>query len=453
MPTADIRHLPRRVLRCARAFAIFFLVALAACSDNTTPVPAPAGIQIISGDGQYTRKGTALEDPVVVRVMREDGQPAAGVTVHFQIIEGGGSLSRTSASTSGGGHTSVNWTMGPNTGTNRIRISVTDNSSVNVVASATASDYYCPEEDPTFSQKFSPAHDLMLLTRNSVLTQDAGTQVTGLLRLPLDLTNLNFNPTLLTGYDEGSFINVVRDCVFAANLHPEVMKVSTSGAVTHFAELESSLGAEIAMTPGGVLVGCDEIGPFAVTCRDTIYRYEDAIFSGVGRDATNNDAVACDPASGSLYFIYKFDRWLYRIPLNGITQTGPKEQVVQLPIDESDGARGMVVDKTDGSVYILVESAATKSIVKVTSAGVKTTEFDFFSRGAGDAAGVQSDLAIDRQFHFLYTLDTKNNVVLLYKLTAPNGLFELTSSGDPQGASDSNSGERIGLDVAPGAGP
>jgi hypothetical protein len=199
-------------------------------------------------------------------------------------------------------------------------------------------------------------------------------------------------------------------------------------------------------------VGCDELGPFAVTCRDTVFRYEGAIYSGDDgtRDEANNDAVAVDSTNGDLdlYFIYKSDRKLKRIPLDGIAPAGPIADVVTLPLEECDGARGMVVD-ADGSVYILVESASVKSIVKVTAGGVRTTEFDFFTRGAGDAAGIQSDLAIDRSFRFLYTLDTKNDVVLLYEILAQQ-LTVLSSSADPEAASSAaTSGERVGLDVLP----
>ena len=223
------------------------------------------------------------------------------------------------------------------------------------------------------------------------------------------------------------------------------MKIAADGSASHFATLESSSGAEIAMTPNGVLVGCDEKGPFYVTCRDSLFRFEDAIFSGIDRDAANNDALACDPDDGDVYFIYKSDRRLYRVPFDGTT-AGSKEEVTVLPIEESDGARGMVVDGTDGSIYILVESATVKSIVKVTSAGVKTTEYDFFDRGAGDLAGIQSDLGIDRGLRYLFTLDTKNNKILLYPLVQQT-LIELASDGDPFAASNAGSNERVGLDV------
>jgi hypothetical protein len=449
------------------------MAGLVACNDSQAPGPVPSGIEIVSGDAQYTRKGTQLEEPVVVRVATDKGAAAEGIAVHFQVIEGGGFVSRTSTTTSNSGNASVRWTVGAGTGNNRLRITVAENSALSAVATATSAEYYCVEEDPTFSVKFSGAHNLMMLTRASSLT--GGTA--GLARFDLDTGTLSFSGTSLQNYPDGAFLNVVRDCVFSANgdlfiswnhVHDEVVKVATNGSLSHFATLEptpidATPGAELAMTPEGVLVGCDAVGPFYVTCRDTLFRFEGAIFSGsdLSRDAANNDALACDPNNGDLYFIYKADRRLKRISFaNGITGTATISDVMSLPLpqDESDGARGMVVD-TDGSVYILVESATTKSIVKVTSAGVRTTEFDFFTRGAGNAAGIQSDLAIDRDptRHFLFTLDTKNNVFLLYGLSGSGvqgQLFELTPPPtSTEQASNSGQGERVGLDVIPAAGP
>jgi hypothetical protein len=454
MSIAAVRSGHPVIHRAAAAFALACAAFFCACEDDQAPVPAPAGIEILSGDSQYTRKGTELEEPVVVRVTDEEGGTPSGVEVRFQVIEGGGSVSRSSASTKSDGQTSVRWTMGPDTGTNRLRVYVAENSSIDVVAAATSSEYYCPEEDPTFVRKFLNAGNLMLFTRASSRTQIAGTPAAGLVRLAFP----PMSGTSVHNYDEGTFINVVRDCVFSANgdlfiswnnIRDEVAKIATDGTATHFATLESSLGAEIAMTPGGVLVGCDERGPFAVTCRDTIFRYEDAVFSGVDRDAANNDAVAVDPNTHDLYFLYKADRTLRRVPLDGIAQTDPSEPVATLPLDVTDGARGMVVDGTDGSIYILVESTDTKSIVKVTSAGAPTTLIDFILFWEPNEPGVQSDLAISRQARLLFTLDTTHNAILVYDLAFNDFAVIYPPGGDPYVASDDGSGERVGLDVLP----
>jgi len=439
------------------ALAAFFLACSAfACEESTDPVPVPTGIEILSGDNQYTRKGTALENPVRVRV-ELDGADAPGIEVRFSILEGGGSLSRTTATTDAFGETSVRWTVGPDTGNNRLRISTADNT-LSVVATATSSEFYCPEEDPTFVRKFTAQHNLFLLTRASSLLEDNGIPTSGLVHMELNFPGTAFDGTAFTSFNEDVFINVVKDCVFATNgdfyvsrnaSQDEIVRIEVDGSQTHFATLETFFGAEIAMTPEGILVGCDEFGPFAVTCRDTLTRFEGTLHDGNYPDAANNDAVAVDPSTGDLYYISLLNRRLWRVPLDANQLAGAPVDVLTLPREEADNANGMVVDGTDGSVYILIDGPTIKSILKVTSAGVLTTEYDFFARGAGDAAGQQSDLAIDRGFRFLYTLDTKNDVMLLYQL-AGKTLSELDSAGDAEAASSSNTdGERVGIDVMP----
>jgi hypothetical protein len=434
------------------------LISGMACEDAAEPPPPPTGIDVVAGDGQYSKKGTELEEPVVVQVALADGEPAAGVEVRFQVIEGGGSLSRSTAATSSAGEASVRWTMGPVAGQNRLRISVADNSSLTAVATATGAEFFCPEEDPTFSRKFSSEHNLFLLSREAGVLETGGVPTAGLVHIVLDLGNLQFAATAFERFDETvSQQVVVRDCAFAANgdfyatrnsVGNDVVKFATDGTPSHFAAQESNFGSEIEATPAGILIGCDPVGPFVVTCRDTLYRWTGPLYTGVYPDAANNNAVATDPNTDDLYFIYLGDRALWRMPLDGLAPAGPLEKVVTLERAEADGAAGMVVDHTDGSIYILVESSTVKAILKVTSAGVKTTAIDFFTRGAGDAAGEQSDLAMDRSFRFLYTLDTLNNVILIYQVVAGQ-LSELVSVDDPFAVSNASAGERVGLAVLP----
>jgi len=86
MPTSSLRFGLRLVYISA---ALSFLAALAACEDEQAPTSPPAAVEIVSGDAQYTKKGTQLEDPVVVRVTDDKGAPASHMTVHFAVIEGG----------------------------------------------------------------------------------------------------------------------------------------------------------------------------------------------------------------------------------------------------------------------------------------------------------------------------------------------------------------------------
>jgi 5-hydroxyisourate hydrolase-like protein (transthyretin family) len=208
MPTSDLRF--RRRLRYG-SLASLLLVALAACSNNESPPSPPSALAIVSGDAQYTRKGTKLEEPLVVRVADDKGNPAAGMTVHFQVVEGGGSLSRAAATTNHDGRTSVSWTLGPNTGLNRMRITVAENSALGATATATSSEYYCVEEDPTFSAKFGGAGDLMMLTHSTSLSAGAG-----LVHYDINGSTLSFAGSLLQGFPDNTGQVTVRDCVCAS---------------------------------------------------------------------------------------------------------------------------------------------------------------------------------------------------------------------------------------------
>jgi hypothetical protein len=454
----------QRIIRGTRArFAPLVLViavaGFAACSSNEAPAPAPARMIVVAGNNQYSKFGTELETPLTVKVTLSDGKPGKGEAVAFKVVEGGGTLSRASATANSSGLVTVRWTMGPTPGPQRVRATAASNPTVSVQFLATSANYYCPEEDPTFTRKFSPGQDLFLLTRQSSLLESAGQPRVGLVQISPQFPS-GFSGTSFVAFDEDALLNVARDCAFSQNGDfyiawtqgagiQEILRILPDRSVAHFATLASFYGTEIDMLPGGVLAGCDEFGPFTVGCRDTLTRYEDAMYGGTAPDAANNDAMAVDPASGDLYFISIADRTLHRLPLDGYTQTGPVENVATLEIDEAYGAVGMAVDNRDGSVFIMVESSNTKGIVKVTASGVKATVSDFFAdRGAGDAAGIQSDLAIDQSFHQLYTLDTLNNVIVVYQIDTGN-LGELASSGDPGAASNGSSGERAGLAVMP----
>jgi len=106
----------------------------------------------------------------------------------------------------------------------------------------------------------------------------------------------------------------------------------------------------------------------------------------------------------------------------------------------------MVCEARGGNVYILVDSDETKEIVQVTPAGAVSVLYDFFDRGAGDAAGVQRDLAYDEGFKRLYTIDTLNNDVLLYDV-ALDILVEMFEAPQNEISTSGGSGERVGLVV------
>jgi hypothetical protein len=438
-------------------------VLLTACESTEQATP-PSIIVIESGNDQYSKKGTDLPLPLVVKVQYPDRTNAADVPVRFTAIEGAGSVSPSTAQTDGRGTVTAHCTLGPDVGTNRIRAELVDDRTKFVVFDATALDYYCPEEDPTFVRKFpsrgsGPYNDLFLFTRESGVNTSGDETVAGVVRLMIDGDSLQTSS--LIKFEEVFSRIVPRDASFAhsgdfylSRMHeiPEVMKVSPVGpAAHHFATLETYRGGEITSSAAGVLVGCDEYGPFIVGCRDTLQRFEEATYSGVEPDMANDDAVAVDTNPQNefyedVYFIDLSDNTLRRLPLDSLTASGPTEIVTQLTGEEAAGTNGMACNN-DGTVYLLVDTEDIKAIFSVTPAGEKNTEYDFFDRGTGDAAGIQNDLAI-RQGRpaLLFTVDTLNDLLLLY--VPGQGLSELfpRAGFDPESISSQRaSGERIGL--------
>ena len=84
--------------RNCRSFVLILatLAAFAACSDSPTTqralAPAPASMAIVSGNGQAGPAGAELPEPVIVRVLDNQGQPLPGQIVNFHVTEGEGSV-------------------------------------------------------------------------------------------------------------------------------------------------------------------------------------------------------------------------------------------------------------------------------------------------------------------------------------------------------------------------
>jgi hypothetical protein len=93
-----------------------------ACGESGSPLlpsPTPVGssIHMISGNNQAGTIGTALANPLVVQVNDANGHPIPNVTVRWQVIDGGGTLSRDTTPTDASGRSQVIWTLGTTAGT------------------------------------------------------------------------------------------------------------------------------------------------------------------------------------------------------------------------------------------------------------------------------------------------------------------------------------------------
>lgn len=92
------------------------VLALAACGDKSPSRPegtTPAGVRVVSGDGQTGAAGAVLEKDVVVEVVDDRGRPVRGALVRFRVLEGEGSVAASPLSQDEPGMARARWTLGP----------------------------------------------------------------------------------------------------------------------------------------------------------------------------------------------------------------------------------------------------------------------------------------------------------------------------------------------------
>ena len=91
---------------------------------NAEGIRIPKRLEIVSGGDQEGLPGAALENPFVVEVRDQSDKPLPDVQVAFSVSSGGGTLSATSVTTNSNGRVESRLTLGPNTGTNTVTVSV-----------------------------------------------------------------------------------------------------------------------------------------------------------------------------------------------------------------------------------------------------------------------------------------------------------------------------------------
>ena len=97
------------------AVCALFLVAaaLTACSDSpSAPQAQNLHLEVVSGDAQRGLADRVLSNPIVVRVVDAEGLPRSGVTVAFEVLDGGGSVRSASLESAYGGRTFTKWMLG-----------------------------------------------------------------------------------------------------------------------------------------------------------------------------------------------------------------------------------------------------------------------------------------------------------------------------------------------------
>ena len=93
-------------------------IVLAACGDGppVEPPPAPASVELLSGDDQRAVQGLVLLDSVAVRVLDAAERPVAGQAVAFTLASGHGTADPASSTTDSQGRAVTAWTLGPDPG-------------------------------------------------------------------------------------------------------------------------------------------------------------------------------------------------------------------------------------------------------------------------------------------------------------------------------------------------
>jgi hypothetical protein len=101
---------------------------LAACENPSGGGAGPlARLDVVSGDLQTGPVGTQLAQPLVVRVLDDDGDPIAGQLVNFVVAAGGGQVFAGAAQTNADGRAQELWTLGTTAGdTQRVEVRAVD---------------------------------------------------------------------------------------------------------------------------------------------------------------------------------------------------------------------------------------------------------------------------------------------------------------------------------------
>lgn len=87
---------------------------------NVTPPPgAPTQLLLVSGDAQTAAAGASLDNPLRVRVLDSYGSPVANVTVHWLVLNGGGSLGSASSTSDADGYAAMSYA--PGAGANQVK--------------------------------------------------------------------------------------------------------------------------------------------------------------------------------------------------------------------------------------------------------------------------------------------------------------------------------------------
>jgi len=121
-----------------RLLLVASAAALGACGGDalTLPTADSSQLRIIAGDEQEGPAGSALPDPLIVRLLDPAGKPVPGRTVLWVVRAGDGAVDPSNGMTDADGFASAAWTLGPLAGPNAVDAQVPDVGTVTFTAIA-----------------------------------------------------------------------------------------------------------------------------------------------------------------------------------------------------------------------------------------------------------------------------------------------------------------------------
>jgi hypothetical protein len=149
-----------------------------------------ASLVLVSGSDQSAAPGAELPDPLVVRLVDEEGNGIGNQAVSWIIGVGGGSVSPTTDQTDGEGLSSARWTLGPSQGLNTVTAVVSGLGVVTFTASATSGGgggggnhdadalvFQVQPSDARKKERITPPVVVAVVDRNGDLVQESGIKI------------------------------------------------------------------------------------------------------------------------------------------------------------------------------------------------------------------------------------------------------------------------------------
>ena len=96
-----------------RALAACLLAdSLVSCKKATVAPQVPSALVLVQGNLQQVQGGLELPNPVVVRLLDEEGKPIPDVAIGFSVVNGGGAVNPGSVLTDENGEAKTKWILG-----------------------------------------------------------------------------------------------------------------------------------------------------------------------------------------------------------------------------------------------------------------------------------------------------------------------------------------------------